>query len=262
MISIRRAGFWLAVGLLSTENFSHSRALSTSMSEALTQQQALTKALSDTQRELERLKRRMVLFMPVVYKQLRFAGDTKTGQVGWLRAQLLSDLGRSKELRLAKASIQAQIDSSDQRLATLVARPQSVGVEKQTQSAPASDAFYKAHFEQGRLTLPISSPRGFKLLSTGDVSLNCSRDRTVRAVAGGQVSKVEEGADGSTVAIAHGSGYVSIYSGLEDVDVMVGDDLSESARIGTAGAEANGCLLFSLKQRGNYLNASDWLKLN
>lgn len=60
---------------------------------------------------------------------------------------------------------------------------------------------------------------------------------SVRAAAAGRVSAVERAPNGVTVIVDHGERYRTVYRGLASSDVEVGDSVSKSARVGSAGSE-------------------------
>jgi murein DD-endopeptidase MepM/ murein hydrolase activator NlpD len=59
---------------------------------------------------------------------------------------------------------------------------------------------------------------------------------SVRAAAAGRVAAVERTENGVTIALDHGDGYRTVYSGLADSDLEINDAISKSARVGSAGS--------------------------
>ena len=74
----------------------------------------------------------------------------------------------------------------------------------------------------------------------------------VRTVAAGRVafSDRREGY-GQLVMLDHGEGFFTVYAGLGGVEVIVGDDLSEGARIGSIGGDTDPPALYFEVRRGD-----------
>ncbi|MCB9709178.1 MAG: M23 family metallopeptidase [Myxococcales bacterium] len=83
----------------------------------------------------------------------------------------------------------------------------------------------------------------------------------VRAVAAGQVAFADRyGSYGRIVIIDHGERYYTVYGGLGDYAVKVGDSVSERARIGTISSASNPpVLFFELRLGTRTLDAKPWL---
>lgn len=83
----------------------------------------------------------------------------------------------------------------------------------------------------------------------------------VRAVAAGRVAFSDrEAGQGHVVILDHGRGFSTLYGGLGSVDVALGDDLSEGARIGNIGsAHDPAALHFEVRRRGRALPPREWL---
>ena len=118
--------------------------------------------------------------------------------------------------------------------------------------------------QRGQLALPISGPNqvrearrdesdGLGLEMVGSVGT------AVRAVAAGRVAFSDRyGSYGRLVILDHGERYYSVYGGLGQVDVRVGDDLSRSARLGSLESEP---LYFEVRRGTRNQDARRWLGL-
>jgi septal ring factor EnvC (AmiA/AmiB activator) len=118
---------------------------------------------------------------------------------------------------------------------------------------------------RGRLSFPLA---GRAVVSQQDKSvtmlqLRASRDTAVRAVYAGTVAFAGETDRGMTVVIDHGDHYFSTYGNLQNLDVKIGDALSERGRIGWV--KRNGgkppVLHFELRRGKSVLEAAPWLGL-
>jgi murein hydrolase activator len=114
--------------------------------------------------------------------------------------------------------------------------------------------------ERGALALPVSAPTSVH--ATGDglgVALSTQSGASVRAAADGRVVMAgRDEARGMMVVIDHGRRYRTSYAGLAAVDVQVGDSVSKSARLGSAGATP---IDFEVQRGARPQNARAWLGL-
>jgi septal ring factor EnvC (AmiA/AmiB activator) len=85
----------------------------------------------------------------------------------------------------------------------------------------------------------------------------------VRAAAAGRVGFSERyGSYGRLVILDHGDNYYTVYGGLDQVEVRVGDDLSRNARIGSVGNETSPpALFFEVRHGTKTLAPRPWLGL-
>ena len=83
----------------------------------------------------------------------------------------------------------------------------------------------------------------------------------VRAAAAGRVAFSDRrGGYGRLVILDHGDGFYTLYGGLGGVEVLVGDDLSEGARIGGIGADTTpSALTFEVRRGARALSPRTWL---
>jgi murein DD-endopeptidase MepM/ murein hydrolase activator NlpD len=86
---------------------------------------------------------------------------------------------------------------------------------------------------------------------------------TVRSVAAGRVAFSDlYGSYGRLVILDHGDNYYTVYGGLGNVEVRVGDDLSRGARVGTiAGNRSESALFFEVRRGTRALPPRSWLGL-
>ena len=115
---------------------------------------------------------------------------------------------------------------------------------------------------RGRLALPVQSARqikdGAKRDGTG-LEFVARSGHTVRCAAEGRVVFARAYEQyGNTVIVDHGDSYYTVYAGLSQITLMVGDWLGASARIG---ALADDSLYFEVRKGARALNARRWLGL-
>lgn len=82
-----------------------------------------------------------------------------------------------------------------------------------------------------------------------------------RAVFGGRVAYADDYAEyGRTVILDHGDDYFTVTAGLDQIDVKVGDDLPQSARLGLSGtAGPTGKIYFEIRKKEQTLPPGEWL---
>ncbi len=85
----------------------------------------------------------------------------------------------------------------------------------------------------------------------------------VRSVAAGRVAFSDTyGSYGRLVIVDHGESYYSVYGGLGIVEVLVGDDVSRSARIGAVGGDQEpSALFFEMRKGTRTIAPRPWLGL-
>ena len=89
---------------------------------------------------------------------------------------------------------------------------------------------------------------------------------TARSVAAGRVAFADVYDDyGLTVILDHGGSYYSVYGGLERIDVRVGENAPEGARLGALGGGSSGALpavlYFEIRHRADTIDPGPWLGL-
>jgi murein DD-endopeptidase MepM/ murein hydrolase activator NlpD len=118
--------------------------------------------------------------------------------------------------------------------------------------------------QQGNLALPVSGPSSIADASRAEsggpgLEFSARHASPVRVAAAGRVAFSDRyGSYGQLVIIDHGDRYYTVYGGLGSVEVQVGDELSKSARLGTAGSEA---IYFEVRRGTKTENARPWLGL-
>ena len=80
--------------------------------------------------------------------------------------------------------------------------------------------------------------------------------QSVKAAAAGSIESLDEGTDGIIMEITHSGGFTSVYQGLSEADVKVGDQVQTGDLIG---ATADGELTFSLLLNGTEGNPLEYL---
>lgn len=120
---------------------------------------------------------------------------------------------------------------------------------------------------KGRLPLPLAGRtevRNARRSSAGPgLELLTSGGAAVRAVFPGRVAFAGTYSDyGRLVIVDHGNGYFTVYGGLGQLDVRVGDELVSSARVGTVADDGkNSALFFEIRHRNETLDPRPWLGL-
>jgi septal ring factor EnvC (AmiA/AmiB activator) len=118
--------------------------------------------------------------------------------------------------------------------------------------------------QRGTLALPISGPHGIEDATRAEsegpgLEFGAAPGATVRAAAAGRVAFSDNyGSYGKLVIIDHGDRYYTVYGGLAQFDVQVGDDLSKSARVGSTGSAP---LYFEVRRGTKTQDARAWLGL-
>jgi murein hydrolase activator len=97
--------------------------------------------------------------------------------------------------------------------------------------------------QRGNLALPVSGPSSIRDATRAEsdgpgLEFVANVGASVRAAAAGRVAFAEPyGSYGKLVIIEHGERYYTVYGGLGQLEVQVGDDLSKSAQLGSASTE-------------------------
>lgn len=124
---------------------------------------------------------------------------------------------------------------------------------------------------KGRLPLPVSGrAEARRVMRRGaggpGLELQAIPGATARSVAAGRVAFADVYDDyGLTVIMDHGDSYYSVYGGLGRIDVRVGDNAPENARIGALGGGSSGALpavlYFEIRHRADTIDPGPWLGL-
>jgi septal ring factor EnvC (AmiA/AmiB activator) len=122
--------------------------------------------------------------------------------------------------------------------------------------------------ERGNLAIPVSGEFAVRDAQRDEsdgpgLEFLARAGTTVRSAAAGRVAFSDiYGSYGRLVILDHGDNYYTVYGGLGNVDVRVGDDLSRSARIGTiASSRSDPSLFFEVRRGTRSLPPRGWLGL-
>lgn len=117
--------------------------------------------------------------------------------------------------------------------------------------------------QRGNLALPVSGTSSIQDATRPEsdgpgLEFVVGAGATVRAAAAGRVAFSETyGSYGRMVILEHGDRYYTVYGGLAQLEVQVGDHLSKSARIGSS----SGSLYFEVRRGSKTQDARAWLGL-
>lgn len=133
-------------------------------------------------------------------------------------------------------------------------------------SASGTRAASKTSFteQRGDLALPVSGPSEIREAKRAEsegpgLEFVAGRGAAVRAVAEGRVAFADRyGSYGTLVIVDHGNRYYTVYGGFGGLDVQVGDEVSKSARLGTAGSDP---IYFEVRRGTKTESARLWLGL-
>lgn len=118
--------------------------------------------------------------------------------------------------------------------------------------------------QRGNLALPVSGPSSIQDATRAEsdgpgLEFAASQGAAVRAAAAGRVAFAESyGSYGKLVILEHGERYYSVYGGLGNMDVQVGDSVSKSARLGSSGTTP---VYFEVRRGTKTQDARGWLGL-
>jgi septal ring factor EnvC (AmiA/AmiB activator) len=122
---------------------------------------------------------------------------------------------------------------------------------------------------KGRLPLPVSGrAEARRVMRRGaggpGLELQAIPGATARSVAAGRVAFADVYDDyGLTVILDHGGSYYSVYGGLGRIDVRVGENAPENARLGALGSSGAfpAVLYFEIRHRADTIDPGPWLGL-
>jgi septal ring factor EnvC (AmiA/AmiB activator) len=122
---------------------------------------------------------------------------------------------------------------------------------------------------KGRLPLPVSGrAEARRVMRRGaggpGLELQAIPGATARSVAAGRVAFADVYDDyGLTVILDHGGSYYSVYGGLGRIDVRVGENAPENARLGALGGSGAlpAVLYFEIRHRADTVDPGPWLGL-
>jgi len=131
-------------------------------------------------------------------------------------------------------------------------------------SVVGGSAVEKFADQRGNLALPVSGPSSIQDANRAEsdgpgLEFASGVGAAVRAAAAGRVAFADRyGSYGQIVILDHGDRYYTVYGGLARIEVQAGDDLSKSARVGSAGAEP---VYFEVRRGTRTQDARLWLGL-
>jgi murein DD-endopeptidase MepM/ murein hydrolase activator NlpD len=202
-----------------------------------------------------------------------------TGQV----AEIAGVASERQRLRAERERLDAELSDARSRVEDLRARDDHAAFAPAyaapigASEVPGGGSFYGLRIIDGPPVDPFAARKG-NLASpvTGEVRVvdatsmdghgaalrfQASAGTPVRAAAPGRVafSDRREGY-GRLVMVDHGDGFSTVYAGLGGVEVLVGDDLSQGARIGSVGGDEDPpALRFEVRRGDRALAPRAWL---
>lgn len=132
-------------------------------------------------------------------------------------------------------------------------------------SDPAADSSGGFASMKGRLPFPVPGRTEIRRAepSSADgpgLEMSAPFGSPVLAVYPGRVAFADKYADyGKTVIVDHGDGYYTVSANLAEINVQVGDDVSQGTRLGTVGNNGKGsALYFEIRKGADTLDPSGW----
>ncbi len=260
---------------------------------------SLRRTLEEGQTESDRLRRRVILRGRAYYRASRgLPGEDfleYAVRVERLRQGLMTDLERLSHIRAERKGADRKLALLRERREPLEVERQAVGRardallsrqerERSFQMAFSSSGTRSDHtavysagaqldlagssFESMRGQLPFPMPGRTEVervklpfASGPGLILRSALGTPARAVFGGRVAYADEYAEyGRTVILDHGNDYFTVTAGLDKIEVEVGDDLPQSARLGLAGtAGAMSKIYFEIRRQQETLSPGEWL---
>ncbi|MCF7521062.1 peptidoglycan DD-metalloendopeptidase family protein [Neisseria sp. ZJ106] len=192
---------------------------------------------------------------------------------------LLSDLEqrkaeqRKQEALARKKAAQARLEAAEKARKAEQAALSNLTEEDMKLKAPTAAAQTAANSfsrMQGRLGKPINGTPAGLFGQTRDsggevwrgVFYQAPKDSTVSSIAAGSVVYADKLADyGNVVVIDHGDNYVSVYSGLNEINVSTGYNVGAGNKLGTSGTLPSGeeGLYLEIRNKGRNMNPLSWI---
>jgi len=260
---------------------------------------SLRRTLERGQTEADRLRQRVIVRGRAYYRLSRGLPGSDllehAVRVERLRQGLLTDLSRLEEIKSQKKGAGRKLALLRERRAPLEVERQAAGRARDAilsrqererafqmafkSSGTRSDhtAVYSAGaqmdlqdstFESMRGQLPFPMPGRTEVervrlahAAGPGLILRSALGTPARAVFAGRIAYADEYAEyGRTVIMDHGDDYFTVVAGLTSIDVKVGDEVPQSARLGMAG-EAKGMskLYFEIRRKNETLSPGEWL---
>lgn len=260
---------------------------------------SLRRVLERGQTEAERLRERVILRGRAYYRATRgLPGEDLMDyavRIERLRQGVLSDLDRLQKLSEQRARTDRKLSLVRERRAPLELEHRAAGRARDallsqsererafemafstSSSGLSHTAVYSAESVldfgessfssmRGRLPFPLpgraeveevrlSHASGPGLVLKGAIGV------AARSVFAGRVAFADEYAEyGKTVIVDHGNGYFTVTAGLDRIDVSVGGELPQSARLGLAGSLSGvGKIYFEIRRQNETLPPGEWL---
>lgn len=244
------------------------------------QQEQLEQQETAIHRELERLKK----LAQVQQNKLRELGQSHQAAAAdsqKLNGEISSQNNKIKELRESEqrltnvlseinskriAQLKAQAAEKQKLAKQRAANPQNPPASK---SAPEVEMVQKFSRLQGTMRRPVSGSIAgrFGQARNGGGTWRgvfiATAPSAVQAIAAGEVAFASElGGYGKTVIIDHADGYVSVYTGLSSMNVVVGERLLARQSVGMSGTLPTGeqGLYFEIRYRNRPMNPLAWVR--
>ncbi len=260
---------------------------------------SLRRVLEQGQTDSERLHRRVVARGRAYYRASRGlpGGDflEYAVKVERLRKGLLIDLARLEAIKMKRKSAGRSLTLLRERRAPLELERTAAGRARDAllsrgererafqmafsasgartdhtavYSSGSQVAFEGRRFAslRGQLPFPLPGRAEVEIVkmpyAAGEgVILRAALATPARAVFSGRVAYADEYSKyGKTVIVDHGDDYFTVTSNLSRIEVKVGDDIPQSARLGLAGAEGGRSkIYFEIRRKDETLSPGEWL---
>jgi septal ring factor EnvC (AmiA/AmiB activator) len=261
---------------------------------------SLRRALERNQTQAERLRARVIARGRAYYRATRGMPTgglmEHAVRVERLRQGVLSDLDRIKLLQRQSAGTDKTLELLKERRSPLEVERQAAGRardallarrerERAFEMAFSSSvgakvnhtAVYSAGAQmdltgatfaamRGRLPFPVPGRAEIERVKMPyaqgpGLVLKTALGTPVRAVFSGRVAFADEYPQyGKTVIVDHGHGYFTVSAGLDRIEVRVGDELPQSARLGLCGTSGSmSRLYFEIRSQEATLPPGEWL---
>lgn len=181
-------------------------------------------------------------------------------QIEAARRKLEAERQRQREAALARARAKAKAKGESEAAA-----------QAKEEARLASNAHQGLGKQRGQLPWPVRGRllRQFGSPRTGQVTwkgilISAAEGTPVKAIAAGDVVYADwlEGF-GNVLVIDHGHGYLSLYGSNQALLKMAGDNIQAGesiALVGRSGGQDSAGLYFEIRQQGQPVNPSHWLK--
>lgn len=260
---------------------------------------SLRRVLEHGQTEAERLRERVILRGRAYYRATRgLPGEDLMDyavRIERLRQGVLSDLNRLQQLSEQRARTDRKLSLVRERRAPLELEHRAAGLARDAllsqrererafemafstsssglshtavYSAESSMDFGESNFAtmRGRLPFPVPGRAEVEEVRLRHASgpglvLKGAIGVAARAVFAGRVAFADDYSEyGKTVILDHGNGYFTVSAGLDRIDVGVGDEVPQSARLGLVGSLSGaGKLYFEIRRQNETLPPGEWL---